>query len=201
MNILLEAIHFAAIKHCDQRRKDVKSTPYINHPIEVMNLLNRFGVSEVDTLMAAVLHDTIEDTATTFDEIQTTFNSNVANIVKECTDDKSLPKAVRKQLQIEHVKTASLPALLVKLGDKYSNLKDLMENPPKTWSPEEITGYMFWSYAVISEIKKRSFESQAKVQMEGLLDNLFAKFGMTSIDDTVLQSHLDEYYAKISQSE
>src|SRR5581483_1438704 len=153
MDRLLNAIDFAAKKHKNQRRKDANATPYINHPIEVTDLLAQAAVTDVDILMAAVLHDTIEDTKTSFEELVNNFGLTVANIVMECTDDKSLPKETRKQLQISHAETMSTAAKLVKLADKYSNLSDLASNPPTSWRPEEIRGYAIWCFAVFLKLK------------------------------------------------
>src|SRR5580698_6340444 len=99
-SLLLKAIDFSARKHSTQRRKDVAETPYINHPIEVAQVLTLAGILDVNTLIAAILHDTVEDTETTEQEIRDEFGDAIADIVMECTDDKSLPKAERKRLQI-----------------------------------------------------------------------------------------------------
>src|SRR5262245_14017517 len=99
---LLEALEFASIRHRDQRRKDREASPYINHPIAVARALWLAGVRDPTTLIAAILHDTIEDTRTTHDEIARQFGDAVAAVVSEVTDDKSLPKQERKQRQIEH---------------------------------------------------------------------------------------------------
>jgi len=100
---LLIALEFAAHKHRDQRRKDASASPYINHPIALARLLAaEGGVTDVKTLVAAVLHDTIEDTDTTYEELVEHFGRKVADVVAEVTDDQSLPKPRRKALQIEH---------------------------------------------------------------------------------------------------
>ena len=100
---ILHAVHFAADKHRDQRRKGVEASPYINHPIQVAELIARVGdVDDVTVLIAAVLHDTVEDTETTFEELEEVFGPKVRDLVAEVTDDKSLPKAKRKKLQIKH---------------------------------------------------------------------------------------------------
>ena len=100
---LIDAVAFAAHKHRNQRRKDVEASPYINHPIALARVLAvEGGVSDEKTLVAAVLHDTLEDTETTFDELRKRFGRKVADVVAEVTDDKSLPKAKRKHLQVEH---------------------------------------------------------------------------------------------------
>src|SRR6185503_2690196 len=100
---ILKALHFAATRHRDQRRKDIEASPYINHPIEVAELLaSEGGVTDVLTLQGAILHDTIEDTKTTPEELEAQFGADVRRIVEEVTDDKRLPKSERKRLQIEH---------------------------------------------------------------------------------------------------
>jgi len=123
---LFEALAFAAHKHRAQRRKDVEASPYINHPIALARTLAvEGGVTDTRTLIAAVLHDTVEDTDTTFEEIGAVFGAKVADIVREVTDDTTLDKADRKRLQIEHAPHLSKRAALVKLADKTSNLRDV----------------------------------------------------------------------------
>ena len=200
---IIQATNFAAIKHKDQRRKDASKTPYINHPIEVMTLLSKSGVTDVNTLMAGVLHDTIEDTQTSYEEIKEMFGENAANIVQECTDDKSLPKVERKQLQIEHAKVASMSAQMVKLADKFSNLKDLQSNPPKSWSPAAIEGYVVWSYNVYKAIKNSPNSCPAKEILENNLLNLFKTFtslNVTLMDELTLEEKLITYYKTLSLS-
>ena len=128
---LITALAFAADKHKNQRRKDADASPYINHPIALANLLlNEAGVEDQRVLIAAVLHDTIEDTDTTEQELVRYFGKDVADIVLEVTDDKALPKAERKRLQIEHAAHISRRAKLVKLADKICNLRDITASPP-----------------------------------------------------------------------
>lgn len=109
ISIILKALSFAAYKHRDQRRKDVNASPYINHPIALANVLcNEGGITDEDVLCAALLHDTVEDTETTPEELTKLFGKTISNIVMEVTDDKALPKTERKRLQIEHVAHASI---------------------------------------------------------------------------------------------
>jgi guanosine-3',5'-bis(diphosphate) 3'-pyrophosphohydrolase len=123
---LLRAASFAAHKHRDQRRKDVEASPYINHPIAVATVLAiEGGVTDEPILVAALLHDTVEDTATTFEELEQEFGRDVAELVREMTDDKSLDKDVRKQLQIAHAPAASSPAKQIKIADKICNIRDI----------------------------------------------------------------------------
>lgn len=91
-------------------------------------------MTDLNVLMAAILHDTVEDTDTTFAEIDGHFGAFVCGIVKEVTDDKQLPKAVRKRLQVEHAKESSHEAKLVKLADKLYNLRDLERCAPEGWT-------------------------------------------------------------------
>ncbi|HEU4748773.1 MAG TPA: HD domain-containing protein, partial [Gemmatimonadaceae bacterium] len=119
----MKAIEFASCKHSMQRRKDKDASPYINHPIAVAHLLaDTGGVTDLVTLMAAVLHDTIEDTKTTAEELEARFGRTVRKVVEELTDDKSLDKAVRKQQQIDHAPKISREAKAIKLGDKIANV-------------------------------------------------------------------------------
>ncbi len=151
---LLQAARFAAVKHTDQKRKGNDAAPYINHPLEVANLLASVGkVEDYDVLIAAILHDTVEDTETTKEEIEKLFGENVAKMVLEVTDDKSLPKAVRKQLQIEHAPHLSDGAKQVKLADKISNIRDVLENPPDGWSDERRREYVEWGEKVVAGLR------------------------------------------------
>lgn len=154
MNKLVAAIAFAADKHRNQRRKDHEASPYINHPIALANVLaNEAGVEDERVLLAAVLHDTIEDTETTEQELIRLFGTEVADIVMEVTDDKALPKAERKQLQIEHAPHISRRAKLVKLADKICNLRDIAKSPPADWSVERKREYFDWAKAVVDQLR------------------------------------------------
>jgi (p)ppGpp synthase/HD superfamily hydrolase len=151
---LLKALHFAADKHRDQRRKDREASPYINHPIEVAELLARVGgVTDLETLQAAILHDTIEDTDTTPEELERAFGAEVRQVVEEVTDDKSLPKADRKRLQVEHAPHASERARLVKLADKIANVKAVTLTPPAHWPLARRVEYLDWTERVCDGLK------------------------------------------------
>ena len=152
--MILKAAAFAARKHRDQRRKDAEASPYINHPLELARVLSEVGgVSDVATLCAALLHDTIEDTATTKDELAQFFGGEVAALVMEVSDDKSLPKVERKQQQIEHAATISNKAKRVKLADKICNLTDVANSPPADWSLERRREYFDWAKRVIDRLR------------------------------------------------
>lgn len=151
LGFVLRAALFAAEKHRNQRRKDHESSPYINHPIAVATVLVTAGaVTDPTCLAAALLHDTLEDTRTTPNELEAAFGADVRALVEEVTDDKSLPKHVRKELQVQHAATASRWAKLIKLGDKICNVRDVTDSPPATWAPERRREYFDWTERVIA---------------------------------------------------
>jgi len=148
---LLRALAFAARKHKDQRRKDADASPYINHPIAVASVLaTEAGVTDAVTLLAAILHDTVEDTETTPEELQREFGQAVAHVVAEVTDDKSLPKEVRKELQIHHAAAASSRAKALKIADKTCNVRDVTSAPPEGWSLNRRKQCVDWAVAVVA---------------------------------------------------
>src|SRR3984957_19418400 len=148
---LLPALHFAAQKHSRQRRKDSEASPYINHPIAVAEVLSRIrGITDVLTLQSAILHDTIEDTETTPEELEENFGQKVRLIVQELTDDKSLPKQERKRLQVEHAPNLSASAKLIKLADKICNVSEITATQPANWPLERKLEYLDWADKVVS---------------------------------------------------
>jgi guanosine-3',5'-bis(diphosphate) 3'-pyrophosphohydrolase len=147
---LLKALRFAAVKHRDHRRKGPEASPYINHPIEVAELLARVGgVSDVALLQAAILHDTVEDTDTSPQELEREFGPEVRRLVAEVTDDKSLRKEERKRLQIEHAPQLSHQAKQLKIADKICNVRDITHAPPTNWSEQRRIEYLVWSKHVV----------------------------------------------------
>lgn len=153
MKKVLEAACFAAAKHRDQRRKGVEGTPYINHPLEVAWLLTSVGgVTDEDILSAAILHDTVEDTGTTPEELEARFGTVVAGYVMEVSDNKQLPKEERKRLQVEHAPDLSHGARLIKLGDRIANLRSIVGEPPAGWPVERQIRYFEWSRAVFTAL-------------------------------------------------
>ena len=148
---LLGATVFAARKHQDQRRKGQDRLPYVNHVIEVAEMLARVaGTSDLAILQAALLHDTVEDTDTTFEEIEELFGADVRHLVEEMTDDKDLPKAERKRLQIEHAPGLSDRGKLIKIADKISNIRDIVHRPPPDWDMHRRREYVRWGEAVVA---------------------------------------------------
>ena len=165
---VLRAANFAAGKHSCQRRKDAACSPYINHPLEVAELIARVGrVDDVAVLQAAVLHDTVEDTDATPVEIEGQFGLAVRRMVEEVTDDKRLPKVERKRLQIEHAPRLSAGAKLIKLADKISNVRDVVTDPPNGWSLGRRAGYLDWSEQVVAGC--RGVNAELEIEFDRVL--------------------------------
>jgi guanosine-3',5'-bis(diphosphate) 3'-pyrophosphohydrolase len=147
---LFEALNFSAEKHRNQYRKGVDASPYINHPIGVAHALVKDGeVEDEMTLIAALLHDTIEDTETTRKEVEGKFGKEVADLVMEMTDDKRLEKKERKDLQVKHAPHLSHRAKMIKIADKICNIRDILERPPRDWSLKRKQDYLDWSGRVV----------------------------------------------------
>lgn len=167
---LLKALRFSSEKHSNQRRKDARSSPYINHPIQVVEILWMIGdVRDVTLLVASILHDTIEDTDTQPEEIKAEFGEDVLALVLEVTDDKSLPKQERKQLQVEHAPHKTRNAKLLKLADKISNVQDIITSPPRDWSLERKQEYLLWTEQVVAGL--RGVNEKLEMHYDDLLAN------------------------------
>jgi GTP diphosphokinase / guanosine-3',5'-bis(diphosphate) 3'-diphosphatase len=150
---ILACAAFAAERHSKQRRKDADASPYINHPLALAHLLSSVGgVHDSAVLQAALLHDTLEDTETTYAELVDGFGEVVASVVAEVTDDKSLPKERRKELQVETAPHKSQAAALVKMADKICNLRDMAANPPAGWPLERRREYFDWAKRVVDAL-------------------------------------------------
>ncbi len=156
---IMEALEFADLKHTGQFRKCKRQLPYIVHPARVCQLLATVANqgANVHLLQAALLHDTVEDTNTTFEEIEAKFGPEVCELVREVTDDKSLPSVERKRLQVEHADKHSPDGALLKIADKIANLEDLIckdgEGIPVGWSVERIQQYCHWAKEVVMKAK------------------------------------------------
>lgn len=147
---IIDAAEFASGKHQNQTRRNLEHTPYIVHPLRVAHHLLMTGhIEDADILMAALLHDTIEDTKTTLEELRRHFGYRVQRLVQELSDDKSMMKEDRKRMQIKNASQKSEEAALIVLADKLSNLTDLLENPPTGWDSERISNYFLWAQEVI----------------------------------------------------
>lgn len=161
IGLVLKAMEFAAIRHKNQFRKGEDRPPYINHPIQVANLLaNEAGERDPVLLAAAVLHDVIEDTVDSSDEkdelieeIRSQFGEDVLSLTLEVTDDKNLRKPERKRLQVEHAPTISESAKKLKLADKILNVRDITTSPPVGWHLERIVEYFDWAEQVVAGLR------------------------------------------------
>jgi len=168
--LLIKAVDFAAFKHRKQRRKDAEASPYINHPIALARVLRvEAGIEDAAVLCAAMLHDTIEDTETTRDELEREFGAVIANVVAEVSDDKDLPKSERKRLQVEHAATISREARLVKLADKICNLRDMASAHPKGWDLARRREYFEWAKAVVDRLRGTD------AKLEAIFDAAYAR--------------------------
>jgi len=172
IGLFVTAVAFAAEKHRHQRRKDAHASPYINHPIALANVLvDEGGVHDPVVLCAAILHDTIEDTETTADELERAFGRAIASVVLEVTDDKALEYRERKQQQIDHAPHASPQAKLVKLADKICNLRDILAHPPSSWSLQRKQNYFDWAANVVAGLRG------ANARLEAVFDAVYARRG------------------------
>ena len=171
LKLLVKALDFAANKHRNQRRKNADAFPYINHPISLLNILcNEVHITDIHVICSALLHDTVEDTEATAEELMIEFGQEISVIVMEVTDDKTITvRQKRKQLQIEHASSISDQAKLIKLADKISNLRDLAENPPATWSLERRREYFDWAKQVIDQLRGTHSE------LERLFDQAYSR--------------------------
>jgi (p)ppGpp synthase/HD superfamily hydrolase len=157
MNGLI-AVTMAAVRaahwHADQRRKGAAGEPYVNHLLEVASLVaDATGGDDVNLVIAALLHDAVEDQGVTPAMIAGEFGEDVAALVMQVTDDKSLPKAQRKALQIEHAPHKSPRAALLKMADKTSNLAALASSPPADWSVQRRADYVLWARQVVAGLQ------------------------------------------------
>ena len=159
---LVRALHYATEQHRNQRRKDEAASPYINHPISLLHILNvEAGIEDNNVLIAALLHDVIEDCSGPHqmhiqmrrEEIREQFGETVLSFVEAVTDDKALPKAERKQVQVDHAAHIPHGAKLVKIADKTANLRDIANHPPASWSPERKTEYFAWAKQVVDVVR------------------------------------------------
>ena len=168
---ILAAAQFAAEKHSTQKRKGVAGEPYINHLIEVAELIAGSSPAlDANLVMAGFLHDTVEDTGVTAEELEHLFGPDVTSLVLEVTDDKSLPKETRKALQVQNAHKKSERAQILKLADKISNLRSILERPPANWSVERKRQYFDWARQVVEGLTAPN----AKLKAE--FDRLYASF-------------------------
>ena len=159
---LLLSIRFAARAHGGQARKDIEETPYIVHPLDVMLCLRQYGHNDIQLLQAAVLHDVVEDTAVDPQDISDLFGDTVARIVREVTDDKSLPLAERRREQVRRAGSASPEAKLVKLADKLCNVLDMDADSPVGWDSRRKVEYIDFATAVVERCQDADLQMASR---------------------------------------
>jgi hypothetical protein len=177
VHTILDAADFAARKHANQRRKGSAAEPYVNHLIEVAELVcGALNEPDVNLVIAALLHDTIEDAGVTREELAERFGAEVADLVAEVTDEKSLPKAERKRLQIENAPKKSVGAQAIQLADKISNLRGIADSPPADWDKQRKREYVTWARNVVdgftapNPLLEAEFDKVALRLQEGFAD-------------------------------
>lgn len=154
IHAILTAARFAAEKHASQRRKGAAAEPYINHLLEVAELVSSVQPVNTNLIIAALLHDTVEDAGVSKEEVIQMFGGDVADLVMEVTDDKSLTKAERKHLQIVHAPQLSVRAQVIKLADKISNLRGIIISQPADWSDQRKREYFGWAKKVVDGLSE-----------------------------------------------
>jgi guanosine-3',5'-bis(diphosphate) 3'-pyrophosphohydrolase len=178
---ILDAARFAAEKHAGQKRKGQAQEPYVNHVLEVAQLIAASDEAlDVDLVVAGLLHDTIEDTPTTAEDLESLFGKDVASLVLEVTDDRSLPKQARKALQVKNAPKKTSRAQVIKLADKISNVRSVLSSPPADWSEERKRDYFEWSKRVVAGL--RSPNPQLKAQFDQLCVEFEQSLGNSTIN-------------------
>lgn len=161
--LLMKAVHFAAIKHTDQRRKGERQEPYFNHLADVALILaETTDRNDPILILGGLLHDTIEDTDTTYDELVAEFGTEIADLVQEVTDDTTLPRNDRKSLQIANAPHKSTRAKMLKIADKISNINSLTKSPPADWDDERKGEYLGWARQVVNGCRGSNSELERR---------------------------------------
>jgi (p)ppGpp synthase/HD superfamily hydrolase len=177
--LMARAADYAARQHIAQRRKGEQAEPYVNHLTEVAALLaEATDGDDVVLLMGGLLHDTLEDTDATYEDLEQRFGPEVAALVAEVTDDKSLPKEERKRLQIAKTPGKSRRAKLLKLADKTSNLRSLVASPPRGWTEARLRDYVVWAADVVRSC--RGLNARLEVQFDAAYAEASRRFGPLS---------------------
>ena len=159
------AVEFAADKHRLQTRKNKDKTPYISHPIGVAYLLMQIGENrDTSVIIGALLHDTLEDTQTIYQELEDNFGNVAAGYVKEVTDDRTLSSNARKRMQVVNAAHKSKGAAQIKLADKLYNLRDLLNDTPEEWSQSRIDQYFEWAQSVVDRLPPANDHLQGAVK-------------------------------------
>jgi GTP pyrophosphokinase len=171
-DMLNRAYVYGLQKHGSQLR--ASGDPYFSHPVEVAGILAEMRL-DTSSIITGLLHDTLEDTDTTYEDLVQRFGREVAALVAEVTDDKSLRKEERKRLQIEKTPGKSRRAKLLKLADKTSNLRSLVQSPPKGWTEERMRDYVQWAEAVVSSC--RGLNARLEAGFDAAHRDAKARFG------------------------
>ncbi|EFO18322.1 hypothetical protein LOAG_10172 [Loa loa] len=154
ISLIIEAVDLAARRHRQQRRKDAAQTPYVNHPIGVAYILTSEGqITDTTTIIAAILHDIVEHTKTTDEEIRKMFGDEIADIVKECTMVRSMKREARMKSELEKASKLSHKAKLVQLADKLNNIRDIERGTPLGWTKQHVTEYIIFAKDLLSKIR------------------------------------------------
>jgi GTP diphosphokinase / guanosine-3',5'-bis(diphosphate) 3'-diphosphatase len=164
----VDAVEFAAEKHKLQRRKGYLKIPYINHPVKVCKILTGCGETDENLLLAAILHDTLEDTDTTSTELLNLFGDKVTSIVLEVTDNMDLPEKTRKNLQVTNASILSHQASLIRIADKIANINDIV-NYPLNWTKKRKLKYLEWANDVFQNCKGKN------AKLDEIFEDLYLK--------------------------
>lgn len=191
MKKITKALDYASQKHIKQKRKNKEETPYINHLIDVMDILVQHKVKSKKAIVGAILHDVIEDTDGNYKEIENIFSKKIADIVLECSDDKTLPKVDRKIKQIEEASKKSKNAKLVKIADKISNIKSLKNEAPSTWSVERLVGYLVWSKKVVENLKTKKSLHKTFIKIYKEEMSKYKEYTKNKSEDLILDEYLN----------
>jgi GTP diphosphokinase / guanosine-3',5'-bis(diphosphate) 3'-diphosphatase len=186
-SLILKALEFAAGRHRSQYRKGLVRIPYINHPIQVANLLvNYAGETNPVLLSAAILHDVVEDTVNSVEErdeligtITEMFGEEILSLTLEVTDDKTLEKKERKRLQVENALYKSDNAKKLKIADKIMNLQDIADNPPADWPLQRISDYFDWAENVVAGL--RGVNNKLEVLFDECIVKGRIKYGLEAV--------------------
>ena len=152
---IMQAADQAARWHKSQKRKGEAAEPYMNHLLEVAALVAQASDGDATCIIAALMHDAVEDQGIKLDEIRALYGDEVAAIVAEVTDDKSLLKQERKELQVSNAPHKSRAASMLKIADKTSNVRAVVETPPTHWELARKQAYVAWAKAVVAALPYR----------------------------------------------
>ncbi len=192
MDLVTQAFVYANKMHQGQLRKSKCCDPYISHPFEVMLMLSNNGVTDPAILAASLLHDVVEDTKASHDDILKLFGKEISAYVREVSDDKTLAKRERKKQQLQRIKQASLGAQMIKIADKWSNCRELNSDPPKGWSKADIRGYAVWSLKLC-----RDTSPKLNSTLRATIEAMFLREFDLKATDPKLDSYVEKYYQSL----